>query len=127
MNTKFSLQQSRNKSKPEKRIYADDMRHNPTHSEKILWEELRLRKLGVKFRRQCIVTGWIVDFYCPELKLIIEVDGGYHESKTGHDAYRDAKMKGLGLNIIRIKNEEVLGNLQTVLDNLRGYIKSVKG
>ncbi|MBS3162483.1 DUF559 domain-containing protein [Candidatus Woesearchaeota archaeon] len=58
------------------------MRQNQTESERILWEEIRCKKLGFKFRRQCIITGWIVDFYCSELRLVIEVDGDYHKDRT---------------------------------------------
>jgi len=78
----FSLKNSRNLCKPEKREFARNMRQNQTESERILWEEIRCKKLGFKFRRQCIITGWIVDFYCSELRLVIEVDGDYHKDRT---------------------------------------------
>ena len=94
---------------------------NSTASEKVLWEELRAKKLGVKFRRQAIILGWIVDFYCPSQRLVIEVDGKYHldpEKKT-RDAKRDAVMEAKGLRIIRITDSRVLNDLPAVLNKIR--------
>ncbi len=114
----------RKKVKPEKYMYSRAMRKNPIISEKILWEELRKKKLGVGFRRQHIILGWIVDFYCPEIRLVIEVDGEYHNNKKSYDSHRDYTIESLGIEIIRIKNEEVLNNLQGVLNTLKEVIES---
>jgi cyclase len=64
---------------------ADGLRKNPTEEEKILWERLKAKKLGVKFRRQHPIWNYIADFYCHELKLVIEVDGSIHDVKEIRD------------------------------------------
>jgi len=112
--------------------YAREFRINPTDSEKLLWKELRGRKLsGYKFLRQhpILYKGnlkrynyFIADFYCYEMKAVIEIDGPVHEETAEYDAYRDEEMKDLGLHILRIKNEE-LNNIEKVLSQNRKLSK----
>lgn len=106
--------------KPIKKQYARSMRRNPTTAEVILWEELRKQKLGVRFRRQAIIFGWIVDFYCPVASLVVEVDGTYHDKpeQIELDMARDEKMMSSGFLVIRVKNQDVEQNLQSVLDQI---------
>ena len=111
---------------------ARDLRKNQTDSEKILWQNLRARKLnGLKFNRQFpIVYGrnfdgtshfFIADFYCHEKKLVIELDGKIHDFQKEYDKERDSILNKLGLNVIRIKNEE-LENISKVLEKIRNQL-----
>ncbi len=100
--------------------YARESRKNPTQAEKFLWEKLANRNFyKLKFHRQYIFRYkilnttsrfFIFDFYCHQLKLAVEVDGGYHKLQKDYDKYRDQIINGYGINIIHFKNEEVLNN-----------------
>ena len=113
---------------PEIKEIARKLRNNPTPSEKKLWSFLRNRKLnGKKFLRQHPIFYdrtdnehffYIPDFYCAEIRLIIEVDGRFHEYQKDRDKHRDEILHGLGLKILRIKNEELL-NMDKVLHKIR--------
>lgn len=95
---------------------AKELRRKMTRAEKVLWGYLRGNKLGgVHFRRQQIIAGFIVDFYCDSAKLIVELDGKIHEHRAEEDAERDKILKSMGLQILRIKNEEVVNDLPIVL------------
>jgi very-short-patch-repair endonuclease len=93
-----------------------------TPAEKSLWEELRANKLGVHFRRQQIVAGFIVDFYCHKSALIVEVDGDVHDLQQEEDTRREKALSELGLRIVRFKNDEVLKNLSAVIEKIRRQI-----
>ena len=103
---------------------AQHLRHNPTNSETVLWNRLKQKQLGVKFRRQHPVGEFIVDFYSHENRLIIELDGGIHNTQENRelDALRESKLKSLGLKIIRIKNEELEDDVGLVLDRIRNML-----
>lgn len=118
----------RDRVKPEKFLFAQAMRKKPTESEKILWNEIKSRKLGVKFRRQSPILGWIVDFYCPSHNLVIELDGLYHKKPEvlKADAKRDSVMASYGFYTMRIDNKEVLENTTAVLDKIRHLIAGIK-
>jgi very-short-patch-repair endonuclease len=101
--------------------YARTNRKDLTEAEQILWSALRGRKfLGFKFRRQHPIDEFIADFYCHEKKLVIELDGGYHQSRSQaeYDEGRTFQLTELGITIIRFTNEEVITNLPTVLKNI---------
>jgi very-short-patch-repair endonuclease len=110
---------------------ARGLRKSLTESEKILWEELRNRKInGVKFLRQHPLFYFslnkrtylfIADFYCAEKKLVIELDGKIHEYKKEYDMNRDAVMFERGLNVLRVKNEE-LENINNVLLKIKNQL-----
>ena len=93
------------------------LRKNQTSSEEKLWQILRNRNVsGLKFRRQHPLSNFIVDFYCHELKLVIEVDGEIHE-KPGVkkcDLIRETAIKELGLNVMRFRNEDVYFNAHLI-------------
>src|SRR5512142_1292045 len=93
---------------PEKVQRARELRHEMTPAEKILWQELRGNKLGVHFRRQQVIAGFIVDFYCHKVDLVIELDGSVHDEGTQkeNDALRDKALCDLGLKVVRFRNEE---------------------
>ena len=98
-----------------------------TLAEKILWNELRGNKLGVHFRRQQIVAGFIVDFYCHKAELIIELDGNVHDVETQKesDIERDKVLSEMGLEVVRLKNEEVLKNLSHVINKIKSLISNL--
>jgi very-short-patch-repair endonuclease len=88
--------------KPWKRDAARALRANPTPTERLLWQQLRCRRLGVKFRRQAIILGYIVDFYCPAKRLVVEIDGAVHEQRKQYDAHRDAALARHGFRTLRL-------------------------
>ncbi len=91
--------------------FARHLRRRMTSAEKVLWSRVRNRRLGgYKIRRQAIVLGYFPDFYCPECKLIIEVDGEIHLNRdvVRRDARREAILRANGYNIIRFTNPQVL-------------------
>ncbi|MBV9864323.1 MAG: DUF559 domain-containing protein [Abitibacteriaceae bacterium] len=93
---------------------AKAMRRDMTPAERALWQRLRNHQLqGLHFRRQQVIFGVIADFYCHEVALVVEVDGGYHD--PGHDAERDAILAAQGITTLRFSNNEVLHNRQAVL------------
>ncbi|TCK64792.1 ATP-dependent DNA helicase RecG [Winogradskyella wandonensis] len=100
---------------------------NSTEAERILWECLRGKKLDSKFRRQHIIDEFIVDFVCLEKNLVIEVDGGYHNSiqQQEVDEIRAAILKDLGFKVIRFTNEEVIGNINSVLDKISTALSKI--
>jgi very-short-patch-repair endonuclease len=92
------------------------LRRRATASESLLWRALRDRQLdGWKFRRQARVAHSIVDFYCAEARLVIEVDGGVHALQREADAERQARIEDLGLRVIRLQAEEVERDVDRVL------------
>jgi len=92
-------------------LHAHTMRQAPTDSEARLWRALRSSKLGVAFRRQVPLLGFIVDFYAPSARLIVEVDGGYHARRATADARRDRKLTRAGYRIVRLQAELVVRDL----------------
>jgi very-short-patch-repair endonuclease len=105
----------------EKQERARELRRDMTPAEKILWQELRANKLGVHFRRQQIIAGFIVDFYCHKAALVIEVDGDIHDLQQDEDAKREKVLNEMGLRIIRFRNEEVLRNLAPVIEKIKEF------
>ena len=95
---------------------AKELRRQMTQEEKILWQHLRANQLNcLHFRRQQIIDGFIADFYCHAARLVIEVDGEIHQQQAEYDAERDRVLLARGLRLLRIKNEEVRQNLNSVL------------
>jgi very-short-patch-repair endonuclease len=109
--------QIRNFAKPEKKAYAREHRRHMTPSECALWQAIRGGALGLRFRRQAVVLGWIADFWCPAVKLVVEVDGGYHSTpeRRAIDARRDAHMASYGIRVVRLTNELVNKDLPGAL------------
>lgn len=104
---------------------ARDFRKNQTKSEKIMWEALRRNNfLGLSFRRQHIIEGFIVDFYCHELKLAIEIDGEIHKSKLKQDSERQKVIENKNIKFFRIENKEIENNLNQVLNRLEIFINN---
>ena len=104
-----------------------DLRNNLTEAEKIVWNKIRSKQInGKKFRRQVSIGSYVVDFYCSELKLIVEIDGGIHETADAKEYvnYRDTYMQSLGLTVIRYKNDDIFNNIDTVIENIEKICKS---
>jgi very-short-patch-repair endonuclease len=104
------------------------LRSNMPSAEVILWGRLKGRQLGgYKFRRQYSVENFVVDFYCPELKLAIEVDGDSHyiEDAKLSDRERQIKIETFGIQFLRFTNREIYENLQEVLLGLMERIKQI--
>lgn len=108
-----------------KKSLARAMRHNPTTAEAAAWELLRNRRcLGLKFRRQHVIGGFIADFYCPELRLVVEIDGGIHDTSQTQADYDEARSRALtliGIDVLRLRNEDVsAAGLITLLEPYLG-------
>jgi very-short-patch-repair endonuclease len=108
----------------EKLQRAKELRRDMTPAEKILWQELRANKLGVHFRRQQVVAGFIVDFYCHKAGLVIEVDGDIHDLQQEEDARREKVLREMGLKVVRFRNEEVMKKLSAVVGKIRELVDS---
>jgi very-short-patch-repair endonuclease len=105
-----------------------ELRKRMTLAEVLLWSKIRSRQVdGYKFRRQQPLLDFIVDFYCHDLKLIIEVDGEAHyfADQIKLDKYRDKIFKLNGYNVFRISNDEVISNLDGSVDKLKSYISTI--
>ena len=101
--------------------YSQELRKNMTDAERLLWSRLRKKQLNnFQFYRQRIIGDFIVDFYCPKSKLIVEVDGGQHyqDEEGRRDEVRDDYMKKLGVKVLRVSDREVLKNLQGVVERI---------
>jgi very-short-patch-repair endonuclease len=99
---------------------SKSLRHNLTEAERCLWKRLQLRHLGYVFYRQKPGGDYIVDFYCPKARLIVEVDGGQHLTKDTRDSdkVRDEYMRSLGLSTLRFSNSDVLKNTDRVAESI---------
>ena len=103
----------------DKLALARAMRTVPTEAEGALWRALRERQLdGWKFRRQHVIAGYIVDFYCAELWLAVEVDGPIHNERRAEDQTRDADLARLGVRIVRLGNDVALNQLDVATAHL---------
>ncbi|KAF0135324.1 MAG: DNA methylase [Candidatus Saganbacteria bacterium] len=106
-----------------KKIFARTLRKEQTKAEKIVWELLRKRKfMDLKFRRQHVIEGFILDFYCHELKLAVEIDGGIHERRKDYDEVRQEIIESEGIQIIRFTNNEIINNKRDVLNKIEKSI-----
>ena len=99
------------------------LRRKMTATELTLWHELRGKGLGVSFRRQHPVSDFVLDFYAPEVRLAIEVDGPVHQGRRQQDQDRDATLAALGIRVLRIPNDDVTQGLPRVLDDVRSAIQ----
>jgi len=103
------------------------LRQNSTISENIIWQKLRNRQIGgFKFKRQYSIGKFIVDFYCDEIKLIIEIDGDVHAYQEEQDKKRQIFLENRGLRIVRYTNYEVRDNLTGVLEDILRKCEELK-
>ncbi len=101
-----------------------ELRNNSTPQEILLWNELKHSKIGAKFRRQHSISGYIADFYCPERKLIIEIDGSQHFKKEAeeYDKIRTNYFGGLNIKVLRFSNAEINTNIEGVLLKIKSEL-----
>lgn len=106
--------------------YRKKLRHNLSHPEAILWPYLKNSQLGAKFRRQHSIGPYIVDFYCPSKRLIIEIDGEQHtdDCQLHRDKIRDEYLKKLDLKILRIWTNEIYENIEGVIEEIKYRVNS---
>ena len=89
----------------------------------MLWQHLRGNRLrGMHFRRQQVIDGFIVDFYCHKAGLVVEVDGKIHEKQVEYDKWRDQILSDRGLHILRIPNEDIRQDVAGVLQRLSAHL-----
>ena len=108
--------------KKELTTLARALRNDATEAEKHLWYVLRRKNLGVKFRRQAAIGGYIVDFVCFGKQLVVEVDGGQH-AENQQDTVRDEWLGKEGFEVLRFWNHEVLGNRESVVEKIIDHLK----
>ena len=108
--------------------YAETLRKNMTIAEKIIWERLSKNQLKVRIRRQHPVWKYIADFYCHELKLIIEIDGEIHLKKENkeYDIGRENTLNEFGIEIIRFTNDQVINEIEYVINTITKKITELK-
>jgi very-short-patch-repair endonuclease len=114
----------------EMRQKARALRVHATKGESLLWYELRdLKSAGIKFRRQCPIGPYIVDFACLGAKLVVEVDGDLHESQRGkrHDAVRDDCLRSLGYDVFRVDEPDVINSAWHVAQVVKEKVARVAG
>jgi len=106
-----------------KRRRARSLRTNATDAEKCLWRLLRGRQLdGFRFRRQVPIAGYIVDFACPQAKLIVELDGGQHAEQADYDARRTQSLRALGYRVLRYWNDDALRRSHDVAADIHRHL-----
>ncbi|NWK73830.1 endonuclease domain-containing protein [Acinetobacter sp. SwsAc6] len=101
--------------------FSRQLRSNSTDAENLMWQLLRAKRfMNLKFRRQHVIQSYIVDFYCHEIGLVIELDGSQHglDDAIEYDAERTKFLEALGLTVVRYWNHDVLGQTDTVLEDL---------
>jgi very-short-patch-repair endonuclease len=103
---------------------ARAMRREPTIAEDRLWHALRGEALGVRFRRQHPVGRFILDFWCPAARLVVEVDGDIHDLQAERDAARTEALAGFDYHVIRFRNREVMEDLEDVLQRIRAEVSA---
>ncbi len=110
------------------RILRRKLRNNPTPQEVILWSRLRRKQLGFKFRRQHSIGKYIVDFYCKELQLVIELDGWQHKEEFSgkYENTRTDFLKRKGLYILRFWNNDVNDNIDYVVQKIMNICERLK-
>ncbi|MEN8225799.1 MAG: endonuclease domain-containing protein [Bacteroidota bacterium] len=111
---------------PEKKKNRRKLRNNLTPAEATLWLSLKNKQLdGRRFKRQVSFGPYIVDFYCPSEKLVIEVDGPYHEieRKVRYDKKRERYLEKLGLRVIRFKNKKVFDKKEELLQEIKRHFQ----
>src|SRR5262245_22472271 len=108
---------------PAKAERAKELRRDMTAAERTLWQELRANRLArFHFRRQQVIAGLIVDFYCHSKSLVIEVDGPVHEQQRSYDDARDQILRDSGFTVLRFNNEQVTNDLPDVLRQILSYL-----
>ncbi|MFP2996869.1 endonuclease domain-containing protein [Spongiivirga sp. MCCC 1A20706] len=111
--------------RPDLKVKARELRKNSTLAEVLLWEKIKSRAYGVQFHRQVPMLDYLVDFYCHELKLVIEVDGNGHNFKDEYDLTRERRLKLYGVHFLRFTNEQIKKNMFSVELVLKETIENI--
>ncbi|MDP4268785.1 MAG: endonuclease domain-containing protein [Bacteroidota bacterium] len=112
---------------PNLKVLAKQLRENMTLSEVLLWDELKQKRmLGMDFDRQRPMLNYIVDFYCKELMLAIEIDGDSHDFKYEEDRIRQKEIEKEGVTFLRFDDIEVKHNMNNVLRTIESWIQNLK-
>jgi len=107
--------------------FARRLRQKQTDAERLLWFRLRDRRLaGWKFKRQVRIDRFIVDFFCADAKLILEIDGGQHDEQRARDENRTAVLESMGYLVVRFWNNDVIGNIDWVLAEILSTIDQAR-
>jgi very-short-patch-repair endonuclease len=106
------------------RSLAQDLRKSGNLSEVLLWNQIKAKKLGVQFLRQKPIDKYIIDFYCNELNLAIEIDGVSHDAKVDEDIFRQNMLESKGIRFLRFSDTDVKCNLESVVSELKEFIKN---
>ena len=104
--------------------FAREQRREPTAAESVLWERLRGAQLGVRFRRQHPIGDFVLDFYCAEVLLAVEVDGPIHEAQAEYDQWRDERLAHEGIRVLRLRDEAVRADLEQAIAAIRSALVS---
>jgi len=105
--------------------HARRLRKNMTDTERFLWSRIRGKQLnGYQFYRQRPIGNFIVDFYCPAARLVIELDGGQHFEEEGktRDMLRDEYLRGIGIKVLRFSDRDVFKNIEGVIEEILGNL-----
>jgi len=106
-----------------KKIFARELRKEQTQEEVRVWNILRNRKFkGLKFRRQHVLEGFVVDFYCHELRLAVEIDGDVHNKQKDYDELRQALIESKDIRFIRVTNDEINRDINILLNRIEEYL-----
>ena len=103
--------------------FAREQRHAATKAEQILWQAIRGRQLGVRFRRQHPCDRFVLDFYCIPARLAVEADGPLHDEKLSYDRWRDAQLAKQGIRVLRFQTEAIEANVVLVVDEIRQVLE----
>ena len=107
-----------------KRDFARQLRQEQTSAEEKVWQLLRNKKcLGLKFRRQHVIEGFVVDFYCHKYKLAIEIDGGIHNKQKDYDQLRQQEIEAKFNTVIRVKNDDIIDNCTVLMNKIKEAIQ----
>jgi len=103
---------------------AKELRREMTPAEKLLWQEIRANKLGVRFRRQQVIQGFIVDFYCHRAGLVVDAyaDGDIHDLQKEEDERREKVLREMGLRVVRFGNDDVVRELSAVVKKIKKIV-----
>ena len=105
---------------------AKTLRKNSTLPEVLLWNNIKKRAFGVQFHRQVPMLNYIVDFYCHEIGLVIEIDGHSHDFNYFNDTKRQGKLEAYGVQFLRFSNDDILHNMFSVLLTIEEKVNSIQ-
>ncbi|MCX6120706.1 MAG: DUF559 domain-containing protein [Ignavibacteriales bacterium] len=125
MNKALSMETRWVRYNPRLKQIARTLRKNMTLSEILLWQQIKGKQLlGYDFHRQKPIDEYVVDFYCPLLKLVLEIDGDSHDGKEDADRIRHEKLESLGLTVLRFWDADVKSNVDGIVGQLREWIET---